>query len=225
MEIIKHFERHDAALPLEPPDADTLHLWRLELPPVERVAGAVNLADVFEARRHPHTDRESALAERGLIRILLAGYLEADPLEMLLNSDREGAFVLHAGRRMRFSPSRSDGLLLVAITAQVPAHLAMERGRHDLPFEDLARTYLNPGQTWEILTAPPTDRATRFLRHWTRNEAGSPLPAGTPCTTWDVEPEQNCIAALVIEGSDWNLECFDGHFSAPSTSPILADAA
>ena len=107
--------------------------------------------------------------------------------------------------------------------------------RSDIASEEIASRYFAPREVAELQSLPPSARAEGFFLCWTRKEAYikavgdglqislasfrvSLVPSQPPClesadssrwTLRSLSPAPDYVGALVGEGKDWQLHCFD----------------
>lgn len=209
MRILKQFERHrwgshGQSLPFE--DGNT-HLWIQPLPSLAEVAPLLSIFDIVEGRSPIDSEREQTLAARGILRLILAQYLQIDPELILLGHDATGSYAASRHQRIRYSQVHIDHLFLAAISSGDSAGLALERVRTDLAVEDLAKTYLEPEQAWEVLTSRGLERVAHFYRHWTISEAMSQMRRAEDVapTVWTFEPAPGYTAAVAVPKENGQL--------------------
>ncbi len=119
-------------------------------------------------------DQRRFIAARGLLRWLLAGYLDGEPGLLRLRYGNWGKPELatpSADPPLRFNCSRSHGLALYALTRGRRIGVDLEAIRDIPEADDIARQWFSPQEqaTWKA--APPGQRPRTFLRVWTGKEA------------------------------------------------------
>jgi 4'-phosphopantetheinyl transferase len=139
--------------------------------PPERPRASVDVIDVWRADRVQSRSRELLLA-------ILSRYLDEDPGRIALVQSAAGKPQLggrHAGR-LRFNLSHSEGLTLIAVTAEREVGIDVEvlggedrRGRLDEVA--IARRTLGSEQAQRLERMEGRERRVEFLRAWTRYEA------------------------------------------------------
>ena len=118
--------------------------------------------------------RASFVAGRGLLRLLLARYLNAQPESLRFTAgpygkpelappfDREGLF---------FSVSRSAGAVAIAFARHSYLGVDIEKVRFDLDFEGVARQAFSSRMHTALTALPDADRPVALFKNWTRKEA------------------------------------------------------
>ena len=201
--------------------AGEVHLWRAPLEPTPELSGMLSPSEWIRAERfHFARDRERFIATRGLLRTILAEYLDANPRELLFRTGPHGKPELDAaGSSLRFNLSHSDGLMLLAVTHARDLGVDLEFMRHDMPFETLADHYFDPEDAWDLRLLPAAQRAWKFYDVWTCTEArlkahGVGIAEGLHVVEPDrwsllkLTPAAGYAAALAVEGGDFQLECW-----------------
>ena len=119
-------------------------------------------------------DRERFVAARGLLRTILARYLEVAPNQLRLSSNSHGkpALALESGGdRLCFNVAHSHRMALFAVTRQKEIGVDIERIRPDLANEMIARRFFSPHEVATLLALPENLRREAFFTCWTRKEA------------------------------------------------------
>jgi len=124
---------------------------------------------------------------------------------------------------LRIAVAQCDHLALIAVSRDVRGiGLDVERVRQDIPIEEMAGGFLDAHSQWDLrITWSPREKAWKFFRFWTSNEAcaqarpSSRRAATTAavtaargcqgrccccCEVSGFSPEPEFIAALAIEG-------------------------
>ena len=158
-----------------PIQRDEAHVWRarLDVPEDELDALAAALADDERARAErrvfPH-HRRRALASRGLLRAVLAAYLECSPAEVPLAVGPHGKPRLAAGD-LELNLAHADDLALVAVARGRPVGVDLERIDRRIEIDAIAERFFAPGERAALAALPEGYRAATFFEIWTRKEA------------------------------------------------------
>jgi 4'-phosphopantetheinyl transferase len=125
-------------------------------------------------------DRERFLLGRGMLRLLLGGWLGRDPADLVLGVGPHGKPQLipaaGPGRdreacRPHFNVSHAGDLILLGLHACREVGVDVEQRRPVPEWEGIARRCLPP-EDWEAIRAVPEDhRGDAFLEAWCRLEA------------------------------------------------------
>jgi len=219
--MITVLENWQSARRPAPLRAGGVHLWRAPLTPTAELSATLSPADWMRAERFHFTrDRERFIAARGLLRTILAEYLDADPRELRFRSGAHGKPELEdTASSLRFNLSHSDDLMLLAVTHARDIGVDLEFMRSDVPFESLADHYFDPEDAWDLRLLPAAQRAWKFYDVWTCTEArlkahGVGLANGFQVVEPDrwsllkLTPTAGYAAALAVEGGDFQLDCW-----------------
>jgi len=198
-----------------------VHLWRAPLTPTPELGATLSPGEWIRAERfHFARDRERFIAGRGLLRTVLAEYLDMDPRDLRFQTGAHGKPALeNSGSALRFNLSHSDDLMLLAVTHAREIGVDLEFMRHDVPFESLADHYFDPEDAWDLRLLPTAQRAWKFYDVWTCTEArlkahGVGLANGFQVVEPDrwsllkLTPSAGYAAALAVEGGDFQLDCW-----------------
>jgi 4'-phosphopantetheinyl transferase len=172
----------DSGFHLESPLAlppDEVQLWRIDL---EAIRGGESrwqeLLSPDESTRasrfHFSTDRQYFVAARALLRIILAGYLVADPrgLEFSYSKKEKPSLAVEStDSDVTFNVSHSGGIALFAFARQREIGVDVERVRSDFDVEAIARRFFSAHEQKQLTTVPPEEKPEAFFRCWTRKEA------------------------------------------------------
>jgi 4'-phosphopantetheinyl transferase len=205
------------------PRAREVHLWRapLDVSPELVARFATTLSDDEHARaarlRRP-ADRSRYVSARGWLRHLLAGYLDAEPVDLAFTAGEHGKprLTTTSGSWLRFNLSHSAALVVFAVARDREVGVDVEEIRDDVDvdIDAISRRLFTPGQCQELAASAAEARATAFFAIWTRNEAylkatGTGLghadrdhdrPPGWVLAAFDAGP--GFVAAVAVEGDD-----------------------
>jgi 4'-phosphopantetheinyl transferase len=153
--------------------AGEVHLWRADLarhlealPTLEHSLAPQETAQARRFRRA--SDRRRYVFAHGVLRTLLARYLQVRPGEPVFRSARWGKPEL-AGGAIRFSLSHSHDLVFCAVSRTHPVGVDVERVRPGVE-RDLAG-FLPAGVRRRLDELPEAARRCMLLQGWTRLEA------------------------------------------------------
>ncbi|MGO4485173.1 MULTISPECIES: 4'-phosphopantetheinyl transferase family protein [Rhizobium] len=117
-------------------------------------------------------DRDMYVFSHGLLRLLLARYMAADPRELTFACASGGRpeLVSPSSAPIRFNLSHADGLVGCILTQKADCGLDVEQiGRVD--YRHLVSTVLAPEERSALLGLAEADRPGRFCEIWTLKEA------------------------------------------------------
>ena len=183
------------AAPYPAPGQVQLHLVSLacETKELDRLRGLLTGDELQRCNRLIDKERrDRAVAGRGLLRELLAGYLEEEPEQVLLSEGEFGK--LHLSEHLEsdalsFNLSHAGNQLLLAVCVGCEVGVDMELLRQDLPFRAMAERYFSGREQRELFSLPATEQLAAFYRCWTRKEAylkGTGTGFSQPANGFDV---------------------------------------
>jgi len=190
---------HDWCLPSSPVllSEDEVHLWRASL----RVSPAV-LQTLFvhlsldEAKRAAQfrfsRDREHFIAARGILRTVLAQYLQVDPASLCFSTNAYGKPALLPTLNpsgLCFNLSHSHELALFAFSYRRDLGVDVEYMRREIEYDQLARFCFSPYEQQTLFSLAGELKHEVFYNCWTRKEAyikARGLGLSLPLTLFDV---------------------------------------
>ncbi len=119
-------------------------------------------------------DRERFIAARGVLREILARYLDEDPAALQFCYAPHGKPELapnSAGQGLRFNLSHSHGFALYAVSLRRELGIDLERIRTNFRWESMARRFFSAEENRALDSVPPEMKYEAFLTCWTRKEA------------------------------------------------------
>ncbi len=209
---------HESRTP-PPLQAGHVHLWRAVLTPTDSLREVLSPSEWLRAERfHFDIDRERFIATRGILRRILATYLDMDPRDVLFETGAHGKPGVAGGGTLRFNLSHSSEIMLLAVTHAREIGVDIEKMKPNVPFETLADHYFDPEDAWDLRLLPASQRAWKFYDIWTTTEAklkaeGVGLAQGIKVAEPDrwsllkLIPATGYTAAVAVEGGDFQLQC------------------
>ncbi len=201
--------------------AGEVHLWRAALLPTPEIRDALTKSEWMQANRFQHErERERFIATRGLLRLILAKYVDGDPGDLEFCTGPFGKPELNSpATALRFNLSHSDDLLLLAVTHGREVGVDLEFMRPEVPFETLADHYFDPDDAWDLRLLPVGEKPWKFYDIWTCTEAqlkasGTGIAHGMRVIDPDrwsmhkLTPAVGYAAALAVEGGEFQLGCW-----------------
>lgn len=202
-------------------ESGEIHLWRAALDNSARLAGAeavLSREEIMRTRRFAHTiDRERFISAHGALRMVLGLYLSADPQSLEFRTGPMGKPALvQTFTDLRFNLSHSADLALIAVTRGREVGVDVERVEHDIELDPIVEHYFDPAEIWDLRTAPPQERVSRFFDLWTRKEArvkaeGCGLAFTSQTNRFSARnlcPAPGYAGAVASEGNEWRLACW-----------------
>jgi 4'-phosphopantetheinyl transferase len=160
------------------------------------------------ARFHRAADRDRYEAAHGGLRLILAGYLSADPAGLRFTLARHGkpALVREAGwPDLRFNLSHSGDLAAVAVAVGREVGMDVERIEPGRAGMDIALRFFSRREVAALRQLAESDRSRGFFACWTRKEAyikGRGEGLSLPLDGFDVSLAPGEPAALLCSRID-----------------------
>jgi len=183
-----------------------LHLWSIPLDAHETAPLRALLSPDEQARAsrfHFERDAERFIVGRGVLRTILASYLDVpDPSQLALRVGEHGKPVLADGAVFfNLAHSGALGLLGIARDAEIGVDLELVRDFDDMP--RVMRASFAPAEVEAIVALDSQYRVAAFYRCWTRKEAvlkalGSGL--ARPLDSFGVDVGERSPAVLWMDG-------------------------
>jgi len=213
-----------------------VHVWRADLTTVSPELGEL-LCEEERARAKRivnKPDGELWRRSRGLLRTLLARYLQADPSTLQFVTGKHGkpALVHNVDELSTASPpatadtdplpfnvSHSGHWALYAFSAAGPVGVDIEVARQPVDAVAIAARIFGPVQAQRLQALDPASRQREFIRAWARHEAelkclgvgiGGGDASASPCRPWVVQLELgfDAGAAVASELRALELRCW-----------------
>ena len=119
-------------------------------------------------------DRDHYVLARGLLRLILARYLDVDPGRLRFDYNTWGKPALGepgGSQWLNFNLSHSGDLALYAVARGRRVGVDLERMRDDVSFELLAKRFFSPREYAVLQAIPAGAKKKAFFDGWTRKEA------------------------------------------------------
>lgn len=160
-------------------DNNEVHVWRSELDLSEaelrKLAKTLALDEQARAARFRFPrDRRRFIVARGVLREILARYLDRDPAKLQFCYAPFGKPALTSnsgGDGLRFNVSHSHGFALYAVSFHRELGVDLECIRTNFPWEPIAERFFSPEEIDALHSVPRDLRYEAFLNCWTRKEA------------------------------------------------------
>ena len=130
-------------------------------------ADEIQRAKSFRFDRH----RVNFIAARGILRSLIARYLQRSASEVIFQYGPFGKPELLNDPVLRFNISHSDNLAIFAFTRKRAIGVDLEFIRQDIDLQDIAARFLSSNEIRAITALPEKERASAFYNCWVRKEA------------------------------------------------------
>ncbi|HEX2038731.1 MAG TPA: 4'-phosphopantetheinyl transferase superfamily protein [Acidimicrobiales bacterium] len=196
-----------------------VHVWTAPAAQAPEVASLLDAGERARAARlRFERDRALFTAAHGLLRLLLAAYLDEAPQALRFEVAEHGKPFLVGRPDVSFNLSHSGDLALVALATGRQVGVDVEHSRPIRGEEGVARRVMTDGELARYLSLEAGDRRSFLLRVWARKEAlvkasglgirasltAVPSEPG-PSDAWSVADLDipGYAAAVAAAGSDW----------------------
>ena len=161
-------------------------------------------------------DRDRFIAARGILRDLLARYLQCEPRDIEFSYGPRGKPAISGGESRQplcFNLSHSHGLAVIGIGSEREIGIDVERMRPEFAGEEIAKRYFSANEIAELTRLPAELRTEGFFLCWTRKEAyikarGDGLYI--PLDSFDVSLTPGKPTTLSsADASQWSIESFN----------------
>lgn len=156
-------------------------------------------------------DRKHYILTHGLLRIILARYLDQEPYQIHYTYSIYGKPGLKNNqddRMLSFNMSHSAGTAIYAVTRNRNIGIDIERIVKDFPCEEIAERFFSPREYNELLKVKAGFlRERAFFSCWTRKEAyikARGVGFSMPLDEFDVSVSQNMPVQLIVDREDRN---------------------
>jgi len=158
--------------------SDEVHSWcaSLDVPPETSARLYATLAPDERTRSerfHFERDRQRFIVARGVMRDILASYLQTEPGQIcfVYNAFGKPALGQEFGSRLKFNLSHSAGLALIAIATDSNVGVDLEYIRGQSDYADIARCFFSAAEVDCLMALPSHLCAEAFFSCWTKKEA------------------------------------------------------
>jgi 4'-phosphopantetheinyl transferase len=204
--------------------SDEVHTWcaGLDIPPETSARLYATLTPgerQRSARFRRDGDRQRFIAARGVLRELLACYLQTDPgdVSFVYNAFGKPDLSPEFGGQLEFNLSHANSLALIAIATGSSVGVDLEYIRMQSDYPEIARRFFSAAEVDSLSGLQSDAYAVAFLNCWTKKEAyvkargeglTMPLNDDDSATRWSrytFQPAPGYAGAVAIEGSGWRL--------------------
>lgn len=153
----------------------SIHVWKADLTIADLSQWLQTLSpDEKEraARFRFDRDRDRFIAARGIVRNILAQYLQQSPAAIpFCYGERGKPAIANSPIPLQFNLSHSQDLLLCAVSQSHRVGIDVEIIREIADLNALSHRFFHASEAAAIQTAEQSSQPTLFLRHWTCKEA------------------------------------------------------
>jgi 4'-phosphopantetheinyl transferase len=204
-----------------------IHLWRARCDEGPEPLHYLELLSPDEKERAGRFAIDGArrdfVVSRGVLRELLAAYLNTRPREIVLRYGVHGkpyVSVDSAEPTLRFNVSHSKGLAIFAFSLEAEVGVDVERIRAEFPGREIAERFFSEQEVAALGKLAPELSSEAFFTCWTRKEAYVKARGGglqIPLRSFSVGLQEDEDEQIVDEsGKEWSIYPFEpgGGFAA-----------
>lgn len=153
----------------------SVHVWCVSLDiSQQRVNDFLGLLSKDEVKRAERfvveKPRRNFIVARGMLRILLANYLNILPQDLVFLQNDYGKLYLEQSV-VQFNVSHSNNVALFAFALRRSVGVDVEYIKADLEVDEIAQRFFSTQEVRELLDLPPEQRVNAFFNCWVRKEA------------------------------------------------------
>ena len=199
-----------------------LHVWLASLEITSRQLGELERTltadEIVRADRfYFERDRHRFVAARGILRAIVANYLEATPSALRFSYNEFGKPRLEGSpeiRNLSVNVSHSGGLALIAVALARDVGIDIETIDDSVRTDEVAKSFFSANEIATLGRLPPSLRLLGFFNCWTRKEAyikARGMGLSIPLDSFDVSLNPGEPADLIGTGnssdlSNWKIE-------------------
>lgn len=189
---------------------EEVHIWTMPTqaaePTVADLRGVLSSDELERASRFRFPHLASAyVITHGVLRLLLARFLDRDPADISFDYGVHGKPVVSKNDQLHFNLTHSERMAAIAVTTGCALGIDLEHLRPIPDIEEIAGRYFCSEEAAEILPLAPGEREQAFFRCWTRKEAYiKAIGEGLSCAldSFQVTVQADTLARLVHIGDD-----------------------
>jgi 4'-phosphopantetheinyl transferase len=208
---------------------NSVHVWSIDLHEaalaIDPLASTLSSDERHRAKRfYFDRDRQRFVCARGVLRCLLAGYLDVNPAAIRFTYATHGKpqLVPTRARSLSFNLSHSHDLALIAVApAHIDVGVDVELIRPVPEMQTIAASFFAPSEAARLDAMPTDVSAAAFFRCWTRKEAylkavgeglSRPL-SGFEVTFADEEDAELRVIGDERESARWRVTALQPQFN------------
>jgi 4'-phosphopantetheinyl transferase len=159
------------------PGTGEIHVWRsslaLDAAPRQRLSSHLSSDEAARAGRFRfERDRNRFVSARGVLRVILAFYLDTSPAQITFcYGDKNKPALADARTGLCFNLSHSGDWAIYAVGSNRNIGIDIEQVRDDIDVEGIATRFFSPKELGRLLAFPLERRTMEFFCSWVRTEA------------------------------------------------------
>jgi 4'-phosphopantetheinyl transferase len=206
--------------------ADQLHIWRGVIPmePDPLLTGHLSFDEIQRAARFVRTkDKQCFLFSHGMLRIVIAYYIESEPQDIIFTKNAFGKLSLmqkSSKNYIRFNMAHSEDIVAVAVTSQNKVGIDVEFIRDIEDAQTIVSQNFSPSEQVYLTDLPQNEFRNRFFTCWTLKEAfikaigkGLSYPL-EKFSVIDFQGKTLTSGPVILQGArgeKWYQKCFSLH--------------
>ena len=167
------------AVPGQLISSSDVHIWRMLLDEhsshIESIKRNLSTDELLRAEKfYFEKDQNRFIMARGILRIILAGYLGMKPHEIRFEYTPFGKPQVaekNDNESIHFNLSQSENVVLYAITLNRNIGIDVERIKDSIDVVQVANRFFSPGEINALKRCNRENLAEIFFQYWTRKEA------------------------------------------------------
>jgi 4'-phosphopantetheinyl transferase len=198
-----------------------IHIWRacldLHSSQIEKLLLTLSLDEVERASRFRfEKDKKRFIAARGMLRNILAGYLQTNAQKIQFEYTRHGKpkIATKDGHgAVRFSVSHSGAFVLYAVTLHRDIGVDIELIRHDVAVAEIAKKFFSQREVNSLESTNSNNLHRLFFQYWTRKEAilkamgeGFSFPMDKIDVSLIAGSDAGCVTLPAHEEQSWYIQ-------------------
>lgn len=154
---------------------NTIHVWRTILPVHQDIRKTLEKNLSLDEKHRANTfrfaaDAETFIVARGVLRDIIARYINVSPQDILFKYTKFGKPYL-SNSNISFNLSHSGRYVLYAITENADIGIDVEECKDNIEFLLIAKEFLSKAEYNQFLIVSPEEKCLAFYQAWTRKEA------------------------------------------------------
>jgi 4'-phosphopantetheinyl transferase len=204
--------------------AGETHLWRAYLQDTKSLLAYRDILSADELKRaeryHFAADRQKYILARGILRILLARYLNIEPAAIHFEYGKQGkpAIAFKQNRiNLQFNVSHSADMVCYAFTLKDAIGIDIEYHKKKLDYLNIAKRFFSPSEVNQLIQQPERHQISFFYKLWTCKEAyikalGQGLFLALDQFSIQFLPSNKILIEAPYRTGDWELKIFNMNY-------------
>lgn len=211
------------------PQSKEVHVWSVVAPEIggDQWRSILSPDELVRSEKfHFEADQRSFINRRGILRVILASYLDTLPASVRFSYNEFGKPSIDGPLKvnnLRFNLSHSAHLLRIAVAVNREVGIDVEVVDESVPIDSVASKFFAPREIAALEALPESLRRVGFFSCWTRKEAyikARGLGLSMPLDSFDLSAEPGGSVILVEKAGmndvvHWRVENLESgaHYS------------